>query len=218
MQVTKRAPPRPKDLRRFILDASLGLIEEGGVSALSMREVARRAKVTPAAQYYYFADRSAVIAALAEEGFALLSEEMTTAMAGERVGSIKRFEACGLAYFGFAVDHPAYMRIMFRPELADRTEHPGIDIAASAAMNVLVACVSECQETGTIPEGDPMPLALTSWATIHGLSSLWIDGPLCRFGKWAGSKQEVAQLVARTLGDLVTRKRTPPGAPARKKR
>ena len=198
-----RTPEPSVDLRRAVLDASLELIDEGGLPALSMREVARRAKVTHGAPYHHFADRAAVIATLAEEGFLLLGKEMIAAMERERVGSIARFEACGLAYFRFATQHAAYMRLMFRPELASPVDNPGIETAAAAAMQVLIECVLECQRAGTVPKGDPMPLVLTSWAAIHGLSALWLDG---RLGEWAGPPREVARTVARTLGNLVAAK------------
>lgn len=198
--VPKRPPPRPKDLRRAVLDASLALVEEGGVGALSMREVARRARVTHGAPYHHFADRAAILADLAEEGFVLLTREMMAAMTEEPAGSIARFQACGLAYFRFATGHPAYMRIMFRPELAGPKDHPQVDAAAKGAMHVLIACVAECQKTGTIPEGDATAIVLTSWAAIHGLASLWLDGPLCRLHEWAGPPDRLAVMVAETLG------------------
>lgn len=53
------------DLRRAVLDASVVLIEEGGIGALSMREVARRAGVTHGAPYHYFPDRSSILAEIA---------------------------------------------------------------------------------------------------------------------------------------------------------
>jgi AcrR family transcriptional regulator len=168
-----------------------------------MREVARRAKVTHGAPYHHFADRAAILAALAEEGFHLLTREMTVAMKGEAPGTIARFEACGRAYFRFATRHPAYMRLMFRPELAAPAEHPAVDVAAASAMRVLVDCVAECQKAGTMAGGDPTPIVLTSWAAIHGLASLWLDGPLCRMREWSRSPQELARVVARTLGGLL---------------
>src|SRR5208283_3866303 len=118
LPVPKRPPSRPKDLRRAVLDVSLALVEEGGVGALSMREVARRARVTHGAPFHYFPDRAAILADLAEEGFSLLTSEMTLGMKDQPEGSVARFEACGLSYFRFETGHPAYMRIMFRPELA----------------------------------------------------------------------------------------------------
>jgi AcrR family transcriptional regulator len=196
-----------------VLDASLALVEEGGVGALSMREVARRARVTHGAPYHHFADRAAILADLAEEGFALLTREMTAATAEQPVGSIARFQACGLAYFRFATAHAAYMRIMFRPELAAPKDHPMVDAAAKGAMRVLTECVAECQTAGVMPVGDATAIVLTSWAAIHGLASLWLDGPLCRLGEWSGPPERLAVMVAQTLGSML---RTPkPGAAER---
>jgi AcrR family transcriptional regulator len=201
--VRKRTPPNPVDLRRAVLDASLALVEEDGIGALSMREVARRAKVTHGAPYHHFADRAAIVAGLAEEGFALLTREMSAAVKKEPPGTIARFEACGLAYFRFATRHPAYMTIMFRPELARPAEHPAVDVASAAAMEVLVECVAECQKAGTMAAGDSAQIVLTSWAAMHGLASLWLDGPLCRMHAWKAHPQELARSVTRMLGSLL---------------
>jgi AcrR family transcriptional regulator len=202
----KKPPPRPKDLRRAVLDASLALIDEGGVGALSLREVARRAGVTHQAPYHHFADRAAILAVLAEEGFGLLAREMGEAMREKATGSLARFEACGLGYFRFAMRHPAYMRLMFRPELAEPASHVAIDAAAADAMTLLIECVNECQIAGTMPRGDSMPIVMTSWAAMHGLATLWLDGPLCRLGHWQGAPEELARTVARTLGGLLEAK------------
>jgi AcrR family transcriptional regulator len=61
------------DLRRALLDASLALVAEGGIGALSLREVARKAGVSHNAPYHHFKDRGSLLAALAEEGFAELA-------------------------------------------------------------------------------------------------------------------------------------------------
>jgi AcrR family transcriptional regulator len=204
----RKSPAPPVDLRRAVLDASLVLVEEGGVGALSMREVARRAKVTHGAPYHHFPDRASILAGLAEEGFALLRREMTAAMKKEVAGSIARFEACGLAYFRFATRHRAYMTIMFRPELARPAEHPAVDVASAAAMEVLVECVAECQDAGTMARGDSAQIVLTSWAAMHGLASLWLDGPLCRMHTWKAHPQELARSVTRMLGSLLVSRAT----------
>jgi AcrR family transcriptional regulator len=201
----KRAPvpkERPNDLRRAVLDASLALLEDG-VGALSMREVARRANVTHGAPYHHFKDRGAILAALAEEGFLALEASMTAEMARWPPGSIERFEGLGRAYVRFALASPAYMRVMFRPELADGALYPSLDDAAGRAMQLLVGCVAECQASGTIAAGDPGPIVLTSWATVHGLACLWIDGPLPRFHA-STSPDALADTVAKTLGGLLT--------------
>src|SRR5687767_14780705 len=125
-----------KDLRRAVLDASVALVEEGGIGALSMREVARRAGVTHGAPYHHFPDRAAILAAIAEEGFVLLDGQMRRALAATAATGLARFEACGRGYFAFAVAHPAHFKVMFRPELVDPKNHPNVDAAAARAFMV----------------------------------------------------------------------------------
>jgi AcrR family transcriptional regulator len=55
------------DLRRVLIDAALKLVEEGGAEAVSVREAARRAGVSPGAPFRHFASRSQLIAAVAAE-------------------------------------------------------------------------------------------------------------------------------------------------------
>jgi len=65
----KRGRYHHGDLRRALLDAALELLAREGASALTLREVARRAGVTHAAPYRHFTDKQALLAAVAEEGF-----------------------------------------------------------------------------------------------------------------------------------------------------
>ena len=202
-----RVPKRPRyhhgDLRRVVLDASLALIAEEGVAALSLREVARRAGVTHGAPYHHFADRGAILAAIAEEGFALLRGEMLAQIEAAGPLARDRFEACGRGYFGFAVAHPAHFRVMFRPELSDPASHPAVDRAASAALQVLVDVVADGKARGAAPLVDPLALVVTGWSSAHGLAALWIDGPLSRgMSGLPANPLEMAIMVSRTLGVL----------------
>jgi AcrR family transcriptional regulator len=200
----KSSRRRHGNLRRVVLDASLALIAAEGVSALSMREVARKAGVTHAAPYHHFRDRAAILAALAEEGFGLLAAGMRSALNAIPAPDVQqRFEACGVAYFEFALRHPAYFRVMGRPELSEPAEHPGVDAAGAAVLQIVVECVRDLrsakQAASTI---EPMVLVLTGWSSAHGLATLWVDGPLSR-GLLGGDPHVMARSVAHTLGDLI---------------
>ncbi|MCA9610340.1 MAG: TetR/AcrR family transcriptional regulator, partial [Myxococcales bacterium] len=99
------------DLRQALIDASLALIEEGGVQALSLRKAARRAGVSPGAPYHHFPSRSALLAALSIEGFTRLHAKLDEVRACCD-GPEARLGACGRAYIAFAREHPAYFRVM----------------------------------------------------------------------------------------------------------
>jgi AcrR family transcriptional regulator len=200
---SKRSAYHHGDLRRALLEASLALIEEAGIGALSLREVARKAGVSHNAPYHHFKDRGSLLAALAEEGFTQLAAEMAAARAAAP-DARARLEACGLAYVRFALKSAARFKLMFRPELAAPAEEGEVARASTGALDTLTAAIIEAQEAGLAPAGDPMPLVLTSWSAVHGLASLWLDGPLARTQRRfrAGSPDKLAATVSSTLAAL----------------
>lgn len=208
------------DLRRVLLDASLALVEERGISALSLREVARKAGVSHNAPYHHFPDKGNLLAAIAEEGFQALARESTAARAAAGTDPRARLEACGQAYVRFALKSPAHFRVMFRPELVDPECHASLVPAAEPTFQMLVQGVIDCQEAGQAPPGDPMPLVLTCWSVVHGIASLWLDGPLSRDPKGFGrSPDKLAALVVQTIGALLAAAGpAASAAPARKRR
>lgn len=203
----------PVDLRRAILDTSLKLIDEKGLDGFSMRDVARTLNVTHGAPYYHFKDRSAIIAALVEEGLLMLTEMLQRA-ADEQAEPRLAFEACGRRYVEFALTHRAYFRLMFRPELTAKTDRTSIDAAATKSFGVLVGVIGRCQAAGICTGMDAEALALTGWSTAHGLAALCLDGPLAA----KGDPAILAKTVGATLGALlehgpaITEKRSGPAA------
>src|SRR5258708_6887496 len=109
------------DLRRALLDAALALLEKSGVEALTLREGARRVGVTAGAPYHHFADKEAIVASVAEEGFVELGEAM--AAARDAADPASRLGAMGRSYVRFAVAHPAHFRVMFG-KMVDVPRHP----------------------------------------------------------------------------------------------
>src|SRR5260370_9166412 len=59
---------RGGDLAAALLRAAEALIVERGPQGFSLREVARRARVSEAAPYWHFANKEALLAAIAEAG------------------------------------------------------------------------------------------------------------------------------------------------------
>src|SRR5690606_38896617 len=103
-------------LREALLAACLRLIETEGIAAVSLRRVAREAGVSSGAPYHHFADRAALLADLATQGFHLLGAEVTVARDSAPT-PLAGLTAIADAYVRFARDNPGYFRLMFRPEL-----------------------------------------------------------------------------------------------------
>ena len=163
------------DLRTALLDAALDVIGEIGPQGLTIREVARRAGVSHAAPYRHFTDKDELILAVVERGFALLQQTMQERKDAAPRDAINQFAASGMAYVDFALNHPAYYRVMFSGDLLSSTGHVSLQHTSSEALQDMVADIARCQELGMVKKGDPVPQALAILSTIHGFVSLVND-------------------------------------------
>ena len=171
----KKRPYHHGNLRQALIDAALELIEERGVSALTLREVARQVGVTHAAPQRHFADRAALVAAVAEQGFRGLAAHVAAVRGSARTPA-QRLRALGVAYVEYALAHPAHLRVMFSPEVADKSRHPELAAAAQAVHGTLVEQIANGQRQGSVAAGDPDELSFAAWSMVHGCAVLLIDG------------------------------------------
>lgn len=186
---SRQHAPEPADLRQRILDGAEALLEAEGLGALSLREVARRAGVTHQAPYHHFADRETILAELVTRGFDELARRL--ARANDQEGSRREavYES-GLAYVGFALDHPGIFRIMFRPEVCDAGRFPAAQQAGDRAHAELHRMVQRLHGR----EASPV-LASVYWAQVHGLACLLVDGPIGQQLKGARERRAHAREV-----------------------
>jgi AcrR family transcriptional regulator len=194
-----RRPRRPKryhhgDLPRALLDSALRIVEAQGTDALTLRAVARLAGVSQAAPYRHFANKEAILAAVAEEGFrSLLAAIRQSVQACDDV-PLARLRAVGIGYVTFATSHPSHFRVMFGRDLADRSAFPALRQVADDTLAMVVGAIADCQRAGLVrPEEPAADLALIAWSSVHGLSALLIEGVLDR------PVADVAEMVTRDL-------------------
>lgn len=163
---------KSEGLREAILAISRDLLNEGGPSSLSMREVARRAGCTHQAPYHYFQGREGILVALVEEGYRSLERSLCEAREYSEGASPQDVtRAAGHAYLTCALANPGVFRIMFRSDMYDAAAHPGLAQASMAAR-------SQLRSLARIAYGTDDPHAeVTLWAYIHGLATLVLDGP-----------------------------------------
>jgi AcrR family transcriptional regulator len=156
-------------LRAALISAALELLEESGEKELSLRAVARRAGVSPAAPYRHYADREALVSAVAAVGYRELAQRL--AAAHPSPSTPEQLASVAIAYVQFALERPALFRIMFGdPCDRDNDER----VAATAAVSAYVRAIVE----RTFPDADADDLATAIWALVHGLAFLHLDGKL----------------------------------------
>lgn len=172
----KDRPYHHGNLRAALLEAALVLIGERGPRGFTLREAARRAGVSHNAPYRHFASRDELLLAVAEEGFLRLKEMMEAAL-GRGHSPLERLQYSACGYVEFALRWPNHFAVMFDlpREMASTTKSSPTGLGA---FGILMSCMEEAQAEGDLPEGDPLPLALTAWSMVHGVAKLAIGGAL----------------------------------------
>ena len=178
------------DLRAACLRAAMELLEEDGATALSLRAVARRAGVSPGAPYRHYADRDAVISAVAAVGYRELAEQL--AAAHPSPSTPDDLAAVAVAYVQFALARPALFRVMFgEPCDRDNSER----VAATAAVSEYVGAIVR----QSFPGADEEAMSTAVWGLVHGLAFLHLDGKLD-----ASAPEAVANRVRAAVNAVLT--------------
>lgn len=194
------------DLRRTILDATVALVAEQGVRAVSFREVARRAGVSHQVPYHHFGNVAGILHAIAEEGFTAQADAMEHAAAAHD-DALDALAASGLAYVRFAREHTGHFRVMFQRALVDLAQCA----AAERTHGVLVRLSEAAHRAGHGAQLAPEAVTHLCWSTVHGLAFLLIEGTLERK---PGELDEDALIVSVVGGlrALLEREPTPQAA------
>ena len=146
---------------------------ERGAEDVSLREVARAAGVSATALYRHFPDKTALLEALSDEGFARLAAAQRTAMAAATGTKVDAFNEMGRASVRFALGEPGLFRLMFThtPKHDPLTIDPD---QADASLSMLREKAAELVPPDQGPAA-AQRFALRAWSLVHGLALLLLD-------------------------------------------
>jgi AcrR family transcriptional regulator len=165
------------DLRSALLDSVGRIVREQGPAFVSIREVARRARVSHAAPSHHFGNKSGLLTAFAAQGFDRLADIVGRTIEDSHASTPPEvLAAMGRAYVRFALDNPEHFAIMFRLDLLDEAD-PDLTRASDRAYDGLIATTRAAAAHGML-KGDPTVAAAAAWSLVHGLATLWIGGRL----------------------------------------
>ncbi|MBI4700832.1 MAG: helix-turn-helix transcriptional regulator [Deltaproteobacteria bacterium] len=175
------------NLPATLVSAAAALLDERGLEALTLREVAARVGVSHAAPYRHFRDKSAILEAVARQGFRELALQMRHGGRSSRPPpEISDDEGSGLrggpgavaqAYLHFATSHPDLYRIMFgmSDELGSGRILPEATSVAPQELATALALTPRGERLGRV---EIVRIATVLWAQLHGLATLAINGQL----------------------------------------
>jgi AcrR family transcriptional regulator len=155
------------DLPAALVRAAIELLEEGGAADLSLRAAARRAGVSASAPYRHFADRDALLSAVAAVGYRELGAALVQAHPAPKTPD--DLADIAVAYVRFALTRPGLFRVMFGSACDPTT--PERVAAVDAIHEYLNLIVQQ-----TLPGADPEAMPTAMWALVHGLAFLHLDG------------------------------------------
>jgi AcrR family transcriptional regulator len=177
-KLLKMKTPRPYHhghLREALLRAAEKALETGGAQSISLRELSRELGVSHTSPRRHFADRQALIDALALRGFERLDEALEHAVGKPGKNFKGRLTKLARAYVGFALTHPALLSLMF--EAKHRADAPSELLqAVERTFAHAPAAFAEAQAAGEVVPGDPSRLAVVVFSSLLGLISMSTHG------------------------------------------
>lgn len=155
------------NLKSTILDTAEEVLAEKSLDAISMRELARKANVSPGAPYHHFGNRMGLVTALCQRGFSRLGDSLTQARDHGGIKSMTK------AYLKFTQNHFALYQLMFSPEA---TENSVAELLHPYANPVFQILEEEIVRTRGTESGNQVSISI--WCFMHGVASLSSASPL----------------------------------------
>lgn len=167
------------ELAEALVRAAMAQARSGGIESITMRAIATRVGVTPAAAYHHFASKEHLLAACAEQAFTGLLDRLQAASVRPRTTAIDRFEAIGRAYIAYALEHPTHYRIMFGAHVRLIQELLPANSAGHRARAVLEQAATEVAQEldGALTTEQVVQIG---WSTTVGVVSLILERELGR--------------------------------------
>ena len=187
------------DLRNSILAATEPLLAHKGITGWSMREVAKAAGVSHTAPYRHFRDKTALLEAIASEGFRRLQRACEEAERRYPTDPAKQLVDTGMAYLFFAAEKPMIVHLMFGGVIALDTCGEELTQAVDASFKSLVRIVDNGRHKGVYRKADSFDLTLAAWSMVYGLSLMITAGWLPRRAQTRGQIKKLGEAIAETL-------------------
>jgi AcrR family transcriptional regulator len=200
-RTARRPSPAPKpyhhgDLRRVLIDAALQLVGEGGAEAVSVREAARRAGVSPGAPFRHFPSRLALMTAVAEEAQRRFRAEIDAALAEAPPGDpLARFRCFGLAYLRWAMRNPTHFEIISSGRFFDHDKAAGLSQDNTELIDMTELTLADAFAQGQLRPADLKRVQLAGRALVYGFARMNIDGHFPRWGIAEAEAEQTAEAI-----------------------
>lgn len=173
-------------LREALVCAAVQLVAERGVEQLSVREAAKRAGVSPGAPFRHFANRTALLTAVAEQATTQLRQRVEAALeSAAHEAPLARFGAIGQAYLDWARDCPQHFQVVSDRRLIDYESSASLRADNDAIRSHMQSLLGQALG-GPDGAADTGLAQLTARALVYGLARMVVDGHMA---EWDAASQ-----------------------------
>lgn len=166
------------NVREALIQAGVELLENTSLEEISLRKVAKKAGVSHVASYHHFENKHSLFAAIAEIGFQKYFETYQKELEKTDNDFKGRYRALGWTYFQFIMTNRQFARIMFGGTGVDVKTHPTLLAVSRRTYRQLHEIIRMGQNLGYLEKGNTREKTLASWAMIHGIAMLFLEGRL----------------------------------------
>lgn len=175
--MTTRTAGRPYhhgSLPETLVAHAVELLDEAGPDAVVVREVARRAGVSPSAPFRHFPDRAALLAAVAE---AVAVDFGALQLAAVEAADALPFRALGKAFVHYALARPHRFALL-RDTVFTPARTPALEEGHRLFTEAITGVIIAGQQRGELRGADPDLVRIAAQALVYGLSQMFVDGYL----------------------------------------
>ncbi len=179
MKTTSKAKPyHHGDLQTQLLRAATEMINQAGVEALSLRKLAEKVGVSRTAAYHHFKDKNDLLCAIAAQGFIQWQSQSEQIFQNSTLSAQEKYRQFVHQYVQFATQNPSLYELMFGSAIwkTNRSTQTLRDIAYPSFQYQLEMTKIWQQQGLIAPNENSLRLAQVTWATLHGIARLLIDG------------------------------------------
>ncbi|PZO10886.1 MAG: TetR family transcriptional regulator [Lysobacteraceae bacterium] len=187
------------NLRTAIIDATLAQVEEHGINSVSVREIAKRLGVSPGAPFRHFANKKALLTAVATEAM-----EGFSAAVHDELGSTpnaapsEALRAIGRGYLRWALGNRAQFAIISNRDEIDFLEAPQLYALSDGVMQLMNPYI-QAMFAGS-SEDELVAKKLVCRGLVYGLARMAVDG---HFDEWNIQKGKQLHTVEKVLDQFI---------------
>jgi len=189
-----------------LIAAALELAEEGGADAVSVREAARRAGVSPGAPFRHFPSRNDLMSAVAEEAQRRFRVSIAAAIAGTSADDpLARFRAFGMAYMRWAMTNPAHFEVISSGKYFSHDQSEALREDNDELIAMTEQLLMDALAQGQLRSSDLRVIKIAGRALVYGFARMKIDGHFPRWGVADAEADQMAEAIITLFVDGIAR-------------